>query len=57
VAFAVGNATQTSHYFQSAFVMEQNAYGAPETGNVTTWFRARKWLMPLCRQALVTFIS
>jgi 4-hydroxyphenylpyruvate dioxygenase len=33
VVFVVGNATQTSHYFQSAFGMELVAYSGPETGN------------------------
>ncbi|GAA1950672.1 4-hydroxyphenylpyruvate dioxygenase [Nocardioides panacihumi] len=31
--WAVGNATQTSHFFQSAFGMELVAYSGPETGN------------------------
>ena len=29
----VGNATQTAHYYQSAFGMELVAYSGPETGN------------------------
>jgi 4-hydroxyphenylpyruvate dioxygenase len=33
VVWAVGNATQTAHYFQSAFGMELIAYSGPETGN------------------------
>ena len=33
LVFVVGNATQTSHYFQSAFGMELAAYSGPETGN------------------------
>ena len=33
LVFVVGNATQTSHYFQSAFGMELVAYSGPETGN------------------------
>ncbi len=33
VVWAVGNAVQTSHYFQSAFGMELVAYSGPETGN------------------------
>jgi 4-hydroxyphenylpyruvate dioxygenase len=33
VVFVVGNATQTAHYFQSAFGMELVAYSGPETGN------------------------
>jgi len=33
LVFAVGNATQTSHYFQSAFGMDLVAYSGPETGN------------------------
>jgi len=31
--WAVGNATQTAHFFQSAFGMELVAYSGPETGN------------------------
>ena len=31
--FVVGNATQTAHYYQSAFGMELVAYSGPETGN------------------------
>ncbi|MCD0448618.1 4-hydroxyphenylpyruvate dioxygenase [Actinocorallia sp. API 0066] len=31
--WAVGNATQTAHFFQSAFGMELVAYAGPETGN------------------------
>src|SRR3954470_19852201 len=33
VVFVVGNATQTAHYFQSAYGMELVAYAGPETGN------------------------
>ena len=33
VEFVVGNATQTAHYYQSAFGMELVAYSGPETGN------------------------
>ena len=33
LVFVVGNATQTSHYFQSAFGMELVAYSGPQTGN------------------------
>jgi 4-hydroxyphenylpyruvate dioxygenase len=33
VVWAVGNATQAAHYFQSAFGMELVAYSGPETGN------------------------
>lgn len=33
VVWAVGNATQTAHFFQSAFGMELVAYSGPETGN------------------------
>ena len=33
VVFAVGNATQAAHYYQSAFGMELVAYSGPETGN------------------------
>jgi 4-hydroxyphenylpyruvate dioxygenase len=33
VVWAVGNATQTAHYYQSAFGMELIAYSGPETGN------------------------
>ncbi|MBB2947690.1 4-hydroxyphenylpyruvate dioxygenase [Actinoplanes lutulentus] len=33
IVWAVGNATQTSHFFQSAFGMELIAYSGPETGN------------------------
>jgi 4-hydroxyphenylpyruvate dioxygenase len=33
LVFVVGNATQMSHYFQSAFGMELVAYSGPETGN------------------------
>ena len=33
LVFVAGNATQTSHYFQSAFGMELVAYSGPETGN------------------------
>jgi 4-hydroxyphenylpyruvate dioxygenase len=31
--FVVGNATQTAHYFESAFGMELVGYSGPETGN------------------------
>jgi 4-hydroxyphenylpyruvate dioxygenase len=33
VVWAVGNATQSAHYFQSAFGMELIAYSGPTTGN------------------------
>jgi 4-hydroxyphenylpyruvate dioxygenase len=33
VVWAVGNATQSAHYFQSAFGMELVAYSGPTTGN------------------------
>ena len=33
LVFVVGNATQTSQFFQSAFGMELVAYSGPETGN------------------------
>ncbi|MFE4668068.1 4-hydroxyphenylpyruvate dioxygenase [Streptomyces sp. NPDC056716] len=33
VVWTVGNATQTAHFFQSAFGMEMIAYSGPETGN------------------------
>ncbi|WP_229068889.1 4-hydroxyphenylpyruvate dioxygenase [Actinoplanes sp. DH11] len=33
IVWAVGNATQTAHFFQSAFGMELVAYSGPETGN------------------------
>ncbi|WP_030483560.1 4-hydroxyphenylpyruvate dioxygenase [Nocardioides aequoreus] len=33
VVWAVGNATQTAHFFQSAYGMELVAYCGPETGN------------------------
>ncbi|MGH8773738.1 MAG: 4-hydroxyphenylpyruvate dioxygenase [Jiangellaceae bacterium] len=33
VVFVVGNATQTAHFYQSAFGMELVAYAGPETGN------------------------
>jgi len=33
VVFVVGNATQTAHFYQSAFGMEIVAYSGPETGN------------------------
>jgi 4-hydroxyphenylpyruvate dioxygenase len=33
LVFVVGNATQTSHFFQTAFGMELVAYSGPETGN------------------------
>jgi 4-hydroxyphenylpyruvate dioxygenase len=33
VVFVVGNATQTAHYYQSAYGMELVAYSGPETGN------------------------
>jgi 4-hydroxyphenylpyruvate dioxygenase len=32
LVFVVGNATQTAHYYQSAFGMELVAYAGPETG-------------------------
>jgi 4-hydroxyphenylpyruvate dioxygenase len=33
VVFVVGNATQTAHWYQSAFGMELVGYSGPETGN------------------------
>ncbi|MGO0576917.1 4-hydroxyphenylpyruvate dioxygenase [Ornithinimicrobium panacihumi] len=33
IVFAVGNATQTAHYYQSAFGMDLIGYSGPETGN------------------------
>ena len=33
VVFVVGNATQTAHYFTSAYGMDLVAYSGPETGN------------------------
>ncbi|MEX0426742.1 4-hydroxyphenylpyruvate dioxygenase [Nocardioides sp. DS6] len=33
VVWAVGNATQSAHYFQSAYGMDLVAYAGPETGN------------------------
>ncbi|MCY7374187.1 MAG: 4-hydroxyphenylpyruvate dioxygenase [Spirochaetaceae bacterium] len=33
VVFVVGNATQSAHYFESAFGMELVGYSGPETGN------------------------
>ena len=33
LVWVVGNATQTAHYFQTAFGMELVAYSGPETGN------------------------
>jgi len=33
VVFVVGNATQTAHFYQSAFGMQLVAYSGPETGN------------------------
>ena len=33
VVFVVGNATQTAHYYESAYGMELEAYSGPETGN------------------------
>jgi 4-hydroxyphenylpyruvate dioxygenase len=33
LVFVVGNATQTAHYYQSAYGMELVAYSGPETGN------------------------
>ncbi|EIF00412.1 4-hydroxyphenylpyruvate dioxygenase [Saccharomonospora glauca] len=33
VVFVVGNATQTAHFYQSAFGMDLIAYSGPETGN------------------------
>jgi 4-hydroxyphenylpyruvate dioxygenase len=33
VVFVVGNATQTAHFYQSAYGMELVAYSGPETGN------------------------
>ncbi len=32
IVFVVGNATQTAHFYQSAFGMELEAYAGPETG-------------------------
>src|SRR6201991_4942666 len=33
IVFVVGNATQTAHYYQSAWGMELVAYSGPENGN------------------------
>src|SRR5690349_22195194 len=33
IVFVVGNATQTAHYYQSAWGMQLEAYSGPETGN------------------------
>lgn len=33
IVFVVGNATQTTHFYQSAFGMELIGYSGPETGN------------------------
>ena len=33
IVFVVGNATQTAHYYQSAWGMELIAYSGPEHGN------------------------
>ncbi|TQL59512.1 4-hydroxyphenylpyruvate dioxygenase [Oryzihumus leptocrescens] len=33
IVFVVGNATQTAHFYQSAFGMELVGYSGPETGN------------------------
>ncbi|GAA5157895.1 4-hydroxyphenylpyruvate dioxygenase [Ornithinimicrobium tianjinense] len=33
IVFVVGNATQTTHFYQSAFGMELVGYSGPETGN------------------------
>ena len=33
IVFAVGNATQAAHYYQSAWGMELEAYSGPENGN------------------------
>ena len=33
IVFVVGNATQTAHYFESAYGMALEAYSGPETGN------------------------
>jgi 4-hydroxyphenylpyruvate dioxygenase len=33
IVFTVGNATQTAHYYQSAWGMDLVAYSGPETGN------------------------
>ena len=33
ITFVVGNATQTAHYYQSAWGMDLIAYSGPETGN------------------------
>ena len=33
IVFVVGNATQTAHYYQSAWGMELVAYSGPEHGN------------------------
>ena len=33
IVFVVGNATQTAHYYQSAWGMKLEAYSGPETGN------------------------
>jgi 4-hydroxyphenylpyruvate dioxygenase len=33
IVFVVGNATQTAHYYQSAWGMQLEAYSGPENGN------------------------
>ena len=33
VVFVVGNATQSAHFYQSAYGMDLVAYSGPETGN------------------------
>ncbi|MCW2536646.1 MAG: hpd, partial [Modestobacter sp.] len=33
LVWVVGNATQTAHFFQSAYGMDLVAYSGPETGN------------------------
>src|SRR5579859_4737758 len=33
IVFAVGNATQTAHYYQAVFGMDLVAYRGPETGS------------------------
>ncbi|NED80749.1 4-hydroxyphenylpyruvate dioxygenase, partial [Streptomyces sp. SID11233] len=33
IVWAVGNASQAAHYYQSAYGMELEAYSGPETGN------------------------
>lgn len=49
IVWAVGNATQTAHFFQSAFGMELIAYSGPETGN-------RDHLSYVLKSGAITFV-